>query len=354
MKQITRILILAVALAAFTQFAFAFESTVSLRGGLTMPKSDYDETDDMHGNFGLSYEAWLKDYLSLGFAPYMTKMGGERDVEKHREIGNYEASLIGADILLKYRPTSKAVIDFKSGALKRIAPFANIGLGLASFSTEGEIHAVPAKAGNAVTYGPYDESGIALVAPTFGVGVSFMTKWNVNLDLGLQVVHALNDKIDNLKEDDLNDGFLSPYLSVGYTFGSKAALSSAQNVIQRIVRNYVTMEEDFSLKGVQFEFDSDQLTAEAQTVLKDVVDAMQKNPKVNLQIQGHTDSTGKLEYNNDLSLRRAESVKKFLVSNGVAANRLSTKGFGPSRPIATNETDAGRAENRRIEFIIVK
>lgn len=350
MTKITRIILIALVIMAVSQLAFAFESTVSLRGGLTMSKSDFDGTDDTHGNFGLSYEAWLKDYLSVGIAPYLTRMGGERDVDKQHQNGNYEATLFGADLLVKYRPTKKAVIDFEDCALTRIAPYANLGLGLASFSSEGYIQ--PVWAGAPRT--DYDESGLAFMLPTFGVGVSFMTKWNLNMDLGLQLVHSLNDKIDNLEEDDMNDGFLNPYLSVGYTFGGKKDDSSARRKPTRILRNYVTMEEDFSLKGVQFEFDSDKLTNEAQDILKEVVDAMQKSPKVKLDIQGHTDNVGTDKYNNDLSLRRAESVKKFLVSNGIDEARLTTQGFGSSQPIATNDTEEGRAENRRIEFVIVK
>ena len=349
MTKITRIILIALVIMAVSQLAFAFESTVSLRGGLTMSKSDFDGTDDTHGNFGLSYEAWLKDYLSVGIAPYMTRMGGERDVEKQNQTGNYEASLFGADLLVKYRPTKKAVIDFEDCALTRIAPYANLGLGLASFSSEGYLQAV---AGGKRT--EFDESGMAFMLPTFGVGVSFMTKWNLNMDLGLQLVHSLNDKIDNLEEDDMNDGFLNPYLSVGYTFGGKKDDSSARRKPTRILRNYVTMEEDFSLKGVQFEFDSDKLTDEAQDILKEVVEAMQKSPKVKLDIQGHTDNVGTDKYNDDLSLRRAESVKNFLASNGIDEARLTTQGFGSSQPIATNDTEEGRAENRRIEFVIVK
>ena len=114
------------------------------------------------------------------------------------------------------------------------------------------------------------------------------------------------------------------------------------------------MEQNFTLSGVQFEVGSANLTAEAQNILKDVVSAMKASPRVNVEIHGHTDNTGSLELNNRLSLQRADSVKKFLVENGIAESRLATKGYGPSRPIADNNTEEGRQENRRIEFVIVK
>jgi len=75
---------------------------------------------------------------------------------------------------------------------------------------------------------------------------------------------------------------------------------------------------------------------------------------VMIKINGHTDNTGSKELNDALSLKRAESVKSYLVMKGVDQGRMSTAGFGYSQPVASNDTPEGRAENRRIEFIIEK
>ena len=143
-----------------------------------------------------------------------------------------------------------------------------------------------------------------------------------------------------------------PYVGIGYTFGKKGG--SATTLYPRLLRNVVSMEKDFTLDGVQFEFDSAKLTADAKVVLKEVVDALKKNPNVKVEIQGHTDNVGEAAYNITLSQERANAVKDFLVQNGISAMRITTRGYGENRPVASNETAEGRALNRRIDFVIVK
>jgi OOP family OmpA-OmpF porin len=77
------------------------------------------------------------------------------------------------------------------------------------------------------------------------------------------------------------------------------------------------------------------------------------NPDVRVRVEGHTDSTGDAKYNLGLSYRRAESVKNYLVSKGIDANRLSVVGFGEDKPLVSNKTRAGRAVNRRVEFKVL-
>ena len=79
---------------------------------------------------------------------------------------------------------------------------------------------------------------------------------------------------------------------------------------------------------------------------------MKNNPDTNINIYGHTDSKGTDEYNLSLSDRRAAAVKAYLVSKGIASSRIHTMGVGEKEPVASNDTDAGRAENRRVEFAI--
>ncbi len=92
------------------------------------------------------------------------------------------------------------------------------------------------------------------------------------------------------------------------------------------------------------------LNPEAQELLLKVASFLQKNQQYTFEVQGNTDNTGPMAWNMELSKMRADSVQDFLVANGVAADRLTTKAFGPNEPIAPNNTAEGRAMNRRVDF----
>jgi outer membrane protein OmpA-like peptidoglycan-associated protein len=104
--------------------------------------------------------------------------------------------------------------------------------------------------------------------------------------------------------------------------------------------------------SIYFSFNSDQLREESEPTLREIGDIMRRHPDWKLNVAGHTDSIGGDTPNLDLSRRRAASVKAALVTRfGVGANRLATDGYGKSRPVDTNETEEGRARNRRVELI---
>ena len=103
--------------------------------------------------------------------------------------------------------------------------------------------------------------------------------------------------------------------------------------------------------AIQFDIGSDRLRPESINVIKEVAAALQKQTELKLRIEGHTDSTGDAASNLDLSKRRAESVKGALIKLGISADRLTTDGLGQTKPMASNDTPQGRAENRRVEFV---
>lgn len=109
--------------------------------------------------------------------------------------------------------------------------------------------------------------------------------------------------------------------------------------------------ELLTMRGAHFAFDKSSLTAAAKDTLGQAVSLLTAHPEANVEIQGHTDWVGTDAYNQALSERRAESVKAYLVSQGIAASRITTRGFGESQPTADNNTAAGRAENRRVIII---
>ena len=104
------------------------------------------------------------------------------------------------------------------------------------------------------------------------------------------------------------------------------------------------------LYGINFDSDSDVLRPESKPILDKVVATLKGDPALKITIEGHTDSTSTPQHNQQLSEQRAAAVKTFLVSGGIDAARLATAGFGATRPVATNESAIGRAENRRVEL----
>lgn len=106
------------------------------------------------------------------------------------------------------------------------------------------------------------------------------------------------------------------------------------------------------LNGVNFELDSAKLTANSTTILDQAANTLASHPSMKVEVAGHTDSTGKASYNKDLSKRRANTVREYLIANGASADQLTTNGYGEEDPVADNSTRAGRAENRRVELRI--
>lgn len=104
--------------------------------------------------------------------------------------------------------------------------------------------------------------------------------------------------------------------------------------------------------AVLYGFDSYSLTDASKQTLNSLITILNKYPDTNIEIQGHTDSTGTAEYNMGLSIKRANSVADYLKANGINAGRISTKGYGSTIPKYTNSTAEGRAQNRRVEFLI--
>jgi len=107
------------------------------------------------------------------------------------------------------------------------------------------------------------------------------------------------------------------------------------------------------LRGVNFDFNKATLRADAADILDEAARVLKEEPSIDVSVDGHTDAVGSDAYNQRLSERRAQAVHDYLVRLGVSAGRLRTRGFGESKPVASNATDEGRAQNRRVELNIL-
>jgi outer membrane protein OmpA-like peptidoglycan-associated protein len=108
------------------------------------------------------------------------------------------------------------------------------------------------------------------------------------------------------------------------------------------------------LNNVFFDFDKWDLRPVSYIELDRVVTLLNENPGIEIEMSAHTDSRGSDEYNFTLSDNRARSVMEYIISQGIARNRITSHGYGESKPVATNDTDDGRQLNRRVEFKILK
>jgi len=183
----------------------------------------------------------------------------------------------------------------------------------------------------------------------------------------------LNNQYTNDMSDSDNDGVVSkldkcPSSAPGSSVDSKGCLEIADADGDRVpdandlcpntasnssVNKFGCIaNQSITLKGVTFTSGSDKLTAGSLPIINAAAETLKQNPSIKVEVAGYTDNQGNANINQSLSKRRANSVSIQLIKQGVAANRLSAKGYGESNPIASNNTEAGRLTNRRVELKI--
>ena len=126
------------------------------------------------------------------------------------------------------------------------------------------------------------------------------------------------------------------------------AIAGRPHLYWRVVKG-----STIELRGVNFASNSDRLLWGAEQVLDDAIEWLGRNPHLQVEIAGHTDSDGPAAVNLGLSERRALTVRDYLINGGISASRLATHGYGETEPVADNSTTEGKAENRRVELRIL-
>jgi OOP family OmpA-OmpF porin len=144
------------------------------------------------------------------------------------------------------------------------------------------------------------------------------------------------------------EGYLNATDSVQFIDPDKTPLSA--DLYLQPIEVGVTVR----LKNIYFDFDKTTLKKESFVELNKVVDFLKQNPSVEIEIEGHTDNKGSDEYNSNLSQGRSQAVVDYIISQGIEGYRLAAKGYGESKPVDSNDTEEGRANNRRVEFTVMK
>lgn len=138
---------------------------------------------------------------------------------------------------------------------------------------------------------------------------------------------------------------------IGNQMDKQAAEIAREIPDAKVVRVEEGIVVEFNSK-VLFGFDESGLNAEAKTSLDKLIRVINAYPDTDIEIQGHTDSKGSIAYNKKLSERRALAVSNYLTSRNILANRITVKGYGELTPKYSNDTESGRTQNRRVEFLI--
>lgn len=143
----------------------------------------------------------------------------------------------------------------------------------------------------------------------------------------------------------------------GYLFYSEnfnlIDVNKSNSYKKDIYLNPIVEGQTVVLNNIFFENNSAELLPSSQSELNTLFELLSSNKNIRIEISGHTDNVGKQDYNLELSTKRANSVKSYLESKGIESNRLESKGYGQTRPIADNQNEEGKARNRRTEFKII-
>jgi len=282
----------------------------------------FEGNEDMDNSLSVGLRAGYNftKYFGLeGYAHYVPT-----DIENSSTNVDYLG--YGLEGLFHFMPDSKFV------------PFFAIGVGGVHYS----------KATEDTTDGKRDK-----ITADYGVGVKYFVTENVALRADVRHV---------IPFDGVNNDLL-------YTVGLSFSFGGAKKVVEAKPEPPAPVEEvkpapvveeakpEIIEKGrttlnVEFDFDKATIKKGYYKDIDDLVTVMKQYPDVNIEIDGHTDSIGTAAYNKKLSQKRAEAIKKYMVEKGgIAADRLTAKGYGEEKPIASNKTKEGRQKNRRVEAV---
>ncbi len=181
-----------------------------------------------------------------------------------------------------------------------------------------------------------------------------------SLGLTLKDLDGRNKKLDSLNKDLEKRVVKLEEMSIQYVDSItilrmiQTRVKFVQDSLDQVQAPQMRKGKRYVIENIHFEFNSAKIKKESEITLDQVVTYLNAYPNVIMEVDGHTDAIGSDAANQKLSVARAKAVVKYLVDHGISASRLSHRGYGETMPVDVNTTDAGRALNRRIEFIILR
>lgn len=183
----------------------------------------------------------------------------------------------------------------------------------------------------------------------------------IDIESGKQIISSTSDAYDgsflltlNLGKDYLLNVSKKNYLFYSDQFLMQRTYESQNPFLKDIPLHPIAIGEKVVLKNIFFETDKSDLQKTSEIELGKLIAFLNKNPELSIEIQGHTDNVGTADYNLKLSTARAQAVYDFLLKHQIADERLTYQGYGLNEPLADNDSEEGRAQNRRTEFVVTK
>lgn len=192
-----------------------------------------------------------------------------------------------------------------------------------------------------------------------GEPVSAVIRYKI-LETDEEVGTATSNKLDGRYQISLKGGYKYSFMAQKEGFYSVSdyldlkELTSYYEIEKDLILAPIETGQIIRLNNLFFIFDTDKLIDESLGELNQLLTTLNDNPKMKVEIVGHTDSKGSDDYNLSLSERRARAVVNYLIENGISEKRLTSKGYGETKPIVSNETEEGRQQNRRVEFVVIE
>jgi OmpA-OmpF porin, OOP family len=256
-------------------------------------------------------------------------------------------------------------------------PFSGVGIGFGSKLEKKLDYMLALRTGVQFNILRTNKAGVGnkLMYGTYKLNIANQKiEYNAPTNKKIHIAFEVNDTrirlfVDTVKKVDIPNYFLPEYRKFFYLHSitngwpeTKTSFFYVTNFIlaetgidaRSLVLKNLLDNGSYSTNAIQFASNSDKIKPESNSIITEIADALKASAILKLNIIGHTDSDGDAAKNLALSKKRAEAVKQKLISIGIANNRLTTNGKGDTIPIASNENATGKAENRRVEFVVLQ